>query len=165
LWEDKCIPDQEIREIIYTSHHDFISSFIRILPNYNSKPDFICPYSSLLGTLGKCKKPSQKALLIFPFSIIDLESRCFSTHSDRTITSDNRDEFALTAINSNTYYLVNSLIRNSSEVVNGVPFPDLEYIYPSTKGKICLKLFYNILYKYCYTENPYMESHPQNGWS
>jgi hypothetical protein len=37
LWKDKCIPDQEIREIIYTSHHDFISSFIRILPNYCEK--------------------------------------------------------------------------------------------------------------------------------
>jgi hypothetical protein len=34
LWKDKCIPDQEIREIIYTSHHDFISSFISMLSNY-----------------------------------------------------------------------------------------------------------------------------------
>jgi drug/metabolite transporter superfamily protein YnfA len=40
---------------------------------------------------------------------------------DRTIISDNRVEFVLTAINSNTCYLVNSLISNSSEVVNGVP--------------------------------------------
>jgi hypothetical protein len=39
---------------------------------------------------------------------------------DRTIISDNRVEFVLTAINSNTCYLVNSLISNSSEVVNGV---------------------------------------------
>jgi hypothetical protein len=31
LWKDKYIPDQEMKEIIYTSHHDFISSFIRIL--------------------------------------------------------------------------------------------------------------------------------------
>ncbi|VVH66244.1 hypothetical protein BSPLISOX_779 [uncultured Gammaproteobacteria bacterium] len=34
LWKNKYIPDQEIRGIIYTNHHDFISSFIRILPNY-----------------------------------------------------------------------------------------------------------------------------------
>jgi hypothetical protein len=31
LWKDKYIPDQEMKAIIYTSHHDFISSFIRIL--------------------------------------------------------------------------------------------------------------------------------------
>jgi hypothetical protein len=54
-----------------------------VIGNYlsnNSKPDFICSYRFLLGTQGECKKPSQKALLIFPSFITDLESRCFSTH-------------------------------------------------------------------------------------
>jgi hypothetical protein len=32
LWKNKYIPDQEIRGIIYTNHHDFISSFGVFLP-------------------------------------------------------------------------------------------------------------------------------------
>ena len=34
LWKEKYIPDREMKEIIYTSHHDFISCFIKMLPNY-----------------------------------------------------------------------------------------------------------------------------------